>query len=59
MKREIKQLKFLGSCCPGHDKYPNESYRNRRSKKARSKGVKKEHRTARRIVRQRMKKEED
>ena len=23
-------------CCPGHDKFPNETYRSRRSKKARA-----------------------
>ena len=23
-------------CCPGHDKFPNETYRSRRSKRARA-----------------------
>lgn len=51
MKRELKDIKRLNmvnGCCPGHDVFPNETYKNRRSKKARSRGIKKEHRYVRR-----------
>jgi len=34
-------------CCPGHDKFPKDSYRSRRSKKARRKGKKRSHKLAR------------
>lgn len=34
-------------CCPGHDKFPRETYRNRRSKKARSKADRIMHKRAR------------
>ncbi|AMQ66119.1 hypothetical protein AAY80_143 [Stenotrophomonas phage vB_SmaS-DLP_6] len=54
MKREIKRHIRLGDCCPGHDKYPNDSYANNRSKRARARGIAKEHRHARRLVRQEM-----
>lgn len=53
MKREIKNVKSaksLDQCCPGHDDFPCDTYRNRRSKKARSKGIAREHRYVRRIV---------
>lgn len=49
MKREIIDVYYPGYCCPGHDDYPRDTYRNRRSKKARSKSIKKEHRHARRV----------
>jgi len=49
MKREITDVYYPGYCCPGHDDYPGDTYRNRRSKKARAKGIKKEHRHARRV----------
>lgn len=52
MKREITDVYYPGYCCPGHDDYPGDTYRNRRSKKARSKGIKKEHRHARRVKKQ-------
>lgn len=57
MKREIRTIKGhnVGGCCPGHDDYPSDSYANRRSKKARSRDKAKEHRTARRIVTQKIK----
>ena len=42
-------------CCPGHDKFPNETYNSRRSKKARSRDIKKEHRVVRRILKQEIK----
>lgn len=34
-------------CCPGHDNFPNETYSNRRSKRARARDNKLLHRTAR------------
>lgn len=37
-------------CCPGHDKYPVEAYRNRRSKKARARGKQIAHQRARAIA---------
>lgn len=49
MKREIIEIKHPGNCCPGHDEYPCETYKNNRSKRARSKGIKLEHRYVRRI----------
>lgn len=51
MKREIMDVYEPGSCCPGHDKYPSDTYKNRRSKAQRSKSIKKEHRHARRVKR--------
>lgn len=38
-------------CCPGHDKFPSETYRNRRSKKAHTRDTKIAHRAERRRVR--------
>ena len=52
MKRELKYIKrvrHVNGCCPGHDDFPDEAYRNRKSKRARSKGKKREHRYVRRI----------
>lgn len=37
-------------CCPGHDNFPCDTYRNRRSKKARSRDIKREHRFVRRYL---------
>lgn len=52
MKRMLLTLRRGDcGCCPGHDKYPCETYRNRRSKKARSRDIKREHRLVRRTVR--------
>ena len=54
MRREIETLKLrrnISGCCPGHDDRPIDTYRNRRSKAARSEGVKKEHRAFRRVAR--------
>lgn len=34
-------------CCPGHDKFPSETYSNRRSKKAQTRDTKIAHRMAR------------
>lgn len=49
MKREITDVYRPGRCCPGHDKYPCESYKSRRSTKQRAECIKKEHRHARRV----------
>lgn len=46
-------------CCPGHDKFPNDSYNSRRSKKARARDIKKEHRMVRRILKQNVLKDLD
>lgn len=54
MKREIITVTHPGHCCPGHDKYPCDKYRNRRSIKKRALGIKKEHRHVRRTVKQRI-----
>lgn len=34
-------------CCPGHDKFPRDTYRSRRSKKARAKANRLAHKRAR------------
>jgi hypothetical protein len=48
VKRDIKLLDRHPSwCCPGHDKFPCETYKNNRSKKARAKGIQLEHQVAR------------
>ena len=52
MKREIIKFVNPGSCCPVHDKYPSNTYKNRRSIKKRSLFIKKEHRYVRRVVKQ-------
>jgi len=41
----VKRQDF--SCCPGHDKFPRETYRNRRSKKAHARDAGIAHRIAR------------
>lgn len=49
MKREIIGLcKYPSPCCPGHDKWPNDTYSCTRSKNARSRDKKREHRFVRR-----------
>lgn len=53
MRDILKIKRGVSSCCPGHDSYPNQTYRNRRSKKARARGIKQEHRAFRRIMKQR------
>lgn len=50
--KDVKRLFFVNGCCPGHDDFPNECYRGRRSIKARSKGKRSEHRYVRRIKKQ-------
>lgn len=52
MKREIfkyKRGENICGCCPGHDLFPCETYRNRRSKKARSRDRKKENQYVRQL----------
>ena len=39
-------------CCPGHDTYPADTYNSNRSKRARARDIKKEHRHARRVLKQ-------
>lgn len=50
MKLQMCIIRVIAA--PGHDDYPSDTYRNRRSKKARAKGIKKEHRHARRVKKQ-------
>lgn len=53
MRREILSIeKYVSNCCPGHDTYPNETYKNRRSKRARARDKKKERRHARHVINQ-------
>jgi hypothetical protein len=53
VKRELKQLQpKQDECCPGHDVWPNDTYKNRRSKKARSRDKKKEHKYVRSLASQ-------
>ena len=51
MKRDITTIYKPGHCCPGHDKYPCDTYKNRRSKKQRAIYKAKEHRHFRRVSR--------
>lgn len=60
MKREILAHKRgLCGCCPGHDKYPSGTYRNRRSYAVRSRHETREHRYARTLAKRQMLHEED
>lgn len=61
MKREISLTGDLkGSrCCPGHDKWPNDSYRSNRSKRARSKTKQIEHQVARARAKASLRKDND
>lgn len=50
MKRELlnhKKKRNVSGCCPGHDDWPEETYRGKRSKKARSRDKQKEHKYVR------------
>lgn len=50
MKRELLSLRRGDcGCCPGHDKFPSETYGSRRSKKARARDKQIEHQTVRSI----------
>lgn len=57
MKRELKKLKHVESCCPGHDDWPDQTYKNKRSKRARSQDKKKEHKYVRTLVGRNLEKE--
>lgn len=55
MRREILNLRRGDcGCCPGHDKFPADTYNSRRSKKARSRDRKIENQTVRRIQKRRL-----
>lgn len=55
MKREILNHKpGVTGCCPGHDEFPDDTYKSNRSKRARSRDIKKEHRMVRRIVKNKL-----
>jgi hypothetical protein len=50
MKREIYDLeRYVSVCCPGHDTFPNDTYDSNRSKRARSRDIKLEHRYVRHL----------
>jgi len=44
--------KYDQCCCPGHDKYPCDTYENNRSKRAQTRDTAKAHRAERRRVKQ-------
>jgi hypothetical protein len=53
MRREIltvKRGRDVSGCCPGHDDFPHETYRSRRSKRARARDKKIEHQYARSLL---------
>lgn len=51
LKREIVGFRrYTYGCCPGHDLFPTGTYRNRRSKKKRSRDKIKEHKMVRHYV---------
>lgn len=59
MRREIINiLKHVSGCCPGHDKYPGDTYKSNRSKRARARDKKIEHQHARSILKRNTKNEE-
>lgn len=41
-------------CCPGHSRYPKDTYKNRRSKKAQTRDTKIAHRAERRTTKERI-----
>lgn len=48
MKRELLNYKRgVSGCCPGHDEFPCDTYKNNRSKRARSRDKKREHQLVR------------
>lgn len=47
MKPYGVNVRWDANCCPGHDNFPCETYRNRRSKKAQTRDTKIAHRIAR------------
>jgi hypothetical protein len=53
--RDIDKIKpGTHGCCPGHDTFPSETYRSRRSKKARSRDKKLEHRYIRSLLKRQL-----
>lgn len=53
MKRELLDIThYKSGCCPGHDIFSSDTYNNNRSKRAKSRDKKKEHRYVRRIRKQ-------
>jgi hypothetical protein len=57
MKREIldhKRQMHINGCCPGHDEYPDETYANNKSKRARARGMQKEHKFVRTLARRQL-----
>ncbi|EBQ4063370.1 hypothetical protein BA096_01305 [Salmonella enterica] len=54
MKREINDVTNPGHCCPGHDTYPADTFSSKRSKHARARDIKKEHRHVRRVKKHRL-----
>lgn len=61
MKRDIltiRRRKMINGCCPAHDDWPSETYRNRASVHTRSRDKKKEHRYFRRTTKQYQEEEE-
>ena len=60
MKRDIllvKRGKHVSGCCPGHDTFPDDTYKNHRSIHARSRDKKLEHQVARSILKCELSKE--
>lgn len=58
MKREIlKHKRHVSTCCPGHDTFPNETYKSRRSKHARARDKKLEHQVARSMAKRDLREE--
>lgn len=60
MRRQLKDLLHgwkIGNCCPGHDTFPCETYRSRRSKRARARDKKVEHQYARTILKRQLRAE--
>lgn len=56
MKREILNYRRGDSgCCPGHDKFPTETYSSRRSKKARSRDRQIENQIVRQLQKRQLK----
>ncbi len=49
---EVKRMKHVCGCCPGHDDYPTEKYSNNRSMRARARDIKLEHQHARSAAKQ-------
>jgi hypothetical protein len=62
MQRQLMQFDGHSAdcwCCPGHDKFPDQTYKNNRSKRARSRDIKKEHKIVRTLFKRNLYKEVD